>query len=123
MKHIARPLTAAAFAFALAWISATAAQDSKSLPKVRVVATGGTIAGEQRDPGTLGDYEIKKSVNEIVSLIPNVQRYAQVETEQFSNIPSPSVTPAHWLRLAQRINSLFKERPDLSGIVVAHGTA
>lgn len=99
------------------------AQDAPSLPKVRVVATGGTIAGEQRDPGTLGGYEIKKSVNEIVSLIPNVQRYAQVETEQFSNVPSPSITPDHWLRLAQRINSIFKERPDLSGIVVTHGTA
>jgi len=99
------------------------AQDTRDLPKVRVVATGGTIAGEQRDPGTLGGYEIKKSVNEIVALIPNVQRYAQVETEQFSNVPSPSITPDHWLRLAQRINALFNERPDLSGIVVTHGTA
>jgi L-asparaginase type II len=99
------------------------AQDAPPLPKVRVVATGGTIAGEQRDPGTLGGYEIKKSVNEIVALIPNVQRYAQVETEQFSNVPSPSITPDHWLRLAQRINTLFQERPDLSGIVVTHGTA
>src|SRR4030088_2199481 len=53
------------------------AQETRALPKVRVVATGGTIAGEQRDPGTLGGYEIKKSVNEIVALIPNVQRYAQ----------------------------------------------
>src|SRR6185295_3398289 len=92
-------------------------------PTVRVVATGGTIAGEQQDPGTLGGYEIKKSVNEIVSLVPNVQRYANVETEQFSNVASPSITPDHWLRLAQRINTLFKERPDLSGIVVTHGTA
>jgi L-asparaginase type II len=99
------------------------AQDARELPKVRVVATGGTIAGEQRDPGTLGGYEIKKSVNEIVALIPNVQRYAQIETEQFSNVPSPSITPDHWLRLAQRINALFAERPDLSGIVVTHGTA
>jgi L-asparaginase len=98
------------------------AQDAP-LPKVRVVATGGTIAGEQRDPGTLGSYEIKKSVNEIVALIPNVQRYAQVETEQFSNVPSPSITPDHWLRLAQRINTLFQERPDLAGVVVTHGTA
>src|SRR5215467_1782657 len=93
------------------------------LPKVMVIATGGTIAGEQREPGTLGGYDIKKSVNEIVALIPNVQRYAQVETEQFSNVPSPSITPDHWLRLAQRINSLLNERPDLSGIVVTHGTA
>jgi L-asparaginase len=100
-----------------------AAQEGRPLPKVRVVATGGTIAGEQREPGTLGSYQIKKSVNDIVSLIPNVQRYADVETEQFSNLPSPSVTPAHWLRLAQRINALFKERPDLAGIVVTHGTA
>jgi L-asparaginase len=99
------------------------AQNRPGLPKVRVVATGGTIAGEQRDPGTLGSYEIKKSVNEIVALIPNVQRYADVETEQFSNVPSPSITPDHWLRLAQRINALFTERPDLSGIVVTHGTA
>jgi L-asparaginase/Glu-tRNA(Gln) amidotransferase subunit D len=43
------------------------------LPKVRVVATGGTIAGEQREPGTLGGYDIKKSVNEIVALIPNAE--------------------------------------------------
>jgi L-asparaginase type II len=99
------------------------AQDAASLPKVRIVATGGTIAGEQQQPGTLGSYEIKKSVNEIVSLIPNVERYAQVETEQFSNLPSPSVTPQHWLKLAQRINALFNERPDLAGIVVTHGTA
>ena len=103
--------------------AAAAAQPARALPKVRVVATGGTIAGEQREPGTLGSYEIKKSVNDIVSLIPNVQRYAEVETEQFSNLPSPSVTPAHWLRLAQRINALLKERPDLAGIVVTHGTA
>jgi L-asparaginase type II len=99
------------------------AQTRPALPKVRVVATGGTIAGEQREPGTLGGYDIKKSVNEIVALIPNVQRYADVETEQFSNVGSPAITPAHWLGLAKRINALFKERPDLSGVVVTHGTS
>src|SRR5262249_33649781 len=111
-------LTIAALLVCMA--SAAAAQN---LPKVRVVATGGTIAAEQREPGTLGGYDIKKSVNEIVALVPNVQRFAQVETEQFSNVPSPSITPDHWLRLAQRINAIFKERPDLAGIVVTHGTA
>jgi L-asparaginase type II len=108
-------------AIGIAWPAG--AQERPNLPTVRVVATGGTIAGEQQQPGTLGGYEIKKSVNEIVSLIPNVQRYAHVETEQFANVPSPNITPDHWLRLAQRINALFKERPDLAGIVVTHGTA
>jgi len=125
MKHIAAAFTRVALTLLfcqIAW-SAASAQDTRGLPKVRVVATGGTIAGEQREPGTLGDYDVKKGVNEIVSLIPNVQRYAQVETEQFSNVASPSITPDHWLRLAQRINNIFKERPDLSGVIVTHGTA
>ena len=98
------------------------AQEQRPLPKVLVLATGGTIAGEQREPGTLGSYEIKKSVSEIVALIPNVQRYAQVETEQFSNVGSDRVTPELWLGLARRINDRFKERSDLAGIVVTHGT-
>jgi L-asparaginase len=119
--HVPRRFVLAILVWSLA--SVAFAQSAPGLPKVRVVATGGTIAGEQREPGTLGSYDIKKSVNEIVALIPNVQRYAQVETEQFSNVASPSITPDHWLRLAQRINTIFKERPDLSGIVVTHGTA
>jgi L-asparaginase len=124
MTNLSAALIRAALAIVLCGMAAPLlAQDTSSLPKVRVVATGGTIAGEQQQPGTLGGYEIKKSVNEIVALIPNVQRYAQVETEQFSNVASPSITPEHWLRLAQRINNLFKERSDLSGIVVTHGTA
>lgn len=124
MKTVTVPQTAAALAlFLVGFVCPAPAQERPTLPTVRVVATGGTIAGEQREPGTLGGYEIKKSVNEIVSLIPAVERYARVETEQFSNVGSPSITPDHWLRLAQRINTLFKERPDLSGIVVTHGTS
>ena len=122
-RNVATRIALALIVLGSGTASALAAQDKAALPKVRVVATGGTIAGEQQQPGTLGSYEIKKSVNEIVSLIPNVQRYAQVETEQFSNIPSPTITPDHWLKLAQRINTIFNERPDLAGVVVTHGTA
>jgi L-asparaginase type II len=124
MTHATTALTRIALTVVLCQITCAAlAQEPAGLPKVRVIATGGTIAGEQREPGTLGGYDIKKSVNEIVSLIPNVQRYAQVETEQFSNVASPAITPDHWLKLARRINAIFKERPDLAGIVVTHGTA
>ncbi len=94
-----------------------------ALPKVLVIATGGTIAGEQAEPGSLGPYNIKKTVNELVGLVPQVKNYAQVETEQFSNVPSPNITPDHWLRLANRINAAFAMTPDLAGIVVTHGTA
>lgn len=94
-----------------------------ALPKVHVIGTGGTIAGEQFEPGTLGRYDPKKPVSEIVASVPLVARYADVSSEQFSNVPSPSITPAHWLGLAKRINALLAERPDLAGIVVTHGTS
>lgn len=94
-----------------------------ALPKILVIATGGTIAGEQSEPGSLGPYSIRKGVNEVVGLVPQVKNYAQVETEQFSNVPSPNITPDHWLRLAKRINEVFSTRSDIAGIVVTHGTA
>src|SRR5215813_2116391 len=104
----------------LSFIHGAAAQSE--LPHVLVIATGGTIAGEQGEPGTLGGYEIRRPISELVAQVPEIKRYAQVETEQFSNIPSAQMTPDEWLLLARRINNTFEKRPDLSGIVVTHGT-
>src|SRR5262245_50086779 len=92
------------------------------LPKVLVIATGGTIAGEQGEPGTLAGYEIRRPIGEIVAQVPELKRHALVETEQFSNIPSSLITPEQWLMLAKRINAVLEKRTDLAGIVVTHGT-
>jgi L-asparaginase len=101
-------------------LSASAQSD---LPRVLVLATGGTIAGEQRDPGTQEGYEIRRPIAEVVASVPEAKKYARLETEQFTNIPSTNITPAQWLQLAHRISKLFRERHDLAGIVVTHGTA
>ena len=103
-------------------LAAGLATAQSELPHVLVIATGGTIAGEQGEPGTLGGYDIKKSVNEVVALVPEVKKYAQIETEQFSNVSSPNITPDHWLQLARRINAVLEKRADLAGIVITHGT-
>jgi L-asparaginase type II len=93
------------------------------LPRVRVIATGGTIAGEQDQPGTLGGYRAgARSVNDIVGSVPELARFAQVDTEQFANTASTNITPEQWLGLSKRINQVFREQPDLAGIVVTHGT-
>src|SRR5439155_6058615 len=109
------------FLHAAAGTPATA-QSHTDLPRVLVIATGGTIAGEQGEPGTLGGYEIRKPIAEIVAQVPELKRYAQVETEQFSNIPSAFMIPEQWLQLARRINAIFEKRQDIAGVVVTHGT-
>lgn len=95
---------------------------SPALPTVRVIATGGTIAGVQDAPGTLGAYRAgTRSVSEIVQSVPELTKYAQIETEQFSNVASTEIMPSQWVGLSRRINELL-QRPDLSGVVVTHGT-
>jgi len=91
-------------------------------PKVLVIATGGTIAGVQNAPGTLGAYRAGTlTAEQITASVPELSRYARVETEQFSNVASTLVTPEMWVRLAKRINAVL-ERRDLAGVVVTHGT-
>jgi L-asparaginase len=82
-------------------------------PRVHLIATGGTISN--RPGGRLSHEELLES-------IPNVDRYASVEGEQFSNVPSDSLTLDQWLQLARRINERFARDRGLAGIVVTSGT-
>ncbi len=87
-----------------------------------MLATGGTIAGVQDAPGTLGSYRAGTlTAEQIIASVPELSRYARVEAEQFSNVPSTLVTPEMWVQLARRINKAL-ERSDLAGVVVTHGT-
>jgi len=108
--------------FVLGLSASAGAQSSTSLPLIRVIATGGTIAGVQDAPGTLGAYRAgTRSVSDIVQSVPELTKFARIETEQFSNVASTEIMPAQWLALSQRINEALA-RPDLDGVVVTHGT-
>jgi L-asparaginase len=97
--------------------------DSSTLPKVLVIATGGTIAGVQSAPGTLGGYRAGTlTAEQIIASVPELSRHARVEAEQFSNVASTLITPRQWIELSRRINEVLRTRHDLAGVVVTHGT-
>jgi L-asparaginase len=83
------------------------------VPRVRLIATGGTISN--RDGGRL-------THDDLVKTIPTLDRYVRAESEQFSNIASSQLTLDHWLRLARRINDVFVHDAGLAGIVITSGT-
>jgi L-asparaginase len=89
------------------------ARGATPLPKVRLLATGGTISN--RNTGRL-------TAEELVASMVGVGRHARAEWEQFANTSSAQLTLEQWLALARRINALFAEDADLSGIVVTSGT-
>ena len=94
--------------------SGPAAVSAQGLPRVRVIATGGTIAG-QAGAGQLTGAAL-------VAAVPELATVARIEVEEFSRIGSSGMTPEHWLRLATRVNELFSQDAGLSGVVVTHGT-
>jgi len=103
--------------------SLQAQADSAARPRVLVIATGGTIAGVQDVPGTLGNYRSGTlTAEQIIATVPELSRFATVEAEQFSNVPSTSITPSQWVALSKRIDQVLGERKDLAGVVVTHGT-
>jgi len=87
---------------------------AQELPVIRVIATGGTIASRPGDDQLTG--------SALIEAVPQLAGVAQVEVEEFSRIGSSGMTPDHWLLLAKRINELLDDEPDISGIVVTHGT-
>ena len=96
--------------FALLVSSAALAQD---VPRVRLVATGGTISN--RTGGRL-------TAEELVQSMPGIERYARPEFEQFSNLASSELTLDQWLALAKRLNEIFRTEPSIAGLVVTSGT-
>jgi len=91
---------------------AARAQDGL-LPRVRLVATGGTISN--RTGGRL-------TAEELVKSMPGIERYARPEFEQFSNLASSELTLDQWLALARRLNEIFTADADMAGLVVTSGT-
>ena len=92
---------------------AQAAAPAVVAPRVRLVATGGTISNRQGG---------RLTAEELVKSIPELPRYATPEFEQFANTASSSMTLAQWLDLAKRINALYRADQALAGVVVTSGT-
>jgi L-asparaginase len=84
-----------------------------ALPRVRLVATGGTISN--RRGGRL-------SAEELVHSVRGLEQYVRAEAEQFANVASGALSLKQWLELARRLNRLLLDSPDLAGIVVTCGT-
>src|SRR6195256_4379727 len=98
-------------------------QARKDLPLVWVLATGGTIAGAGASSTNLAEYKGGTILGEqLVKAVPEIQQYAKVKVEQIVNVGSPNITLDNLLTLANGINKIFAEDPNVAGVVVTHGT-
>jgi L-asparaginase len=84
-----------------------------------LIATGGTIA-MKIDP-------VKKapvpaiSGEDLVATVPEVSKYARVEVNNVSNVPSDYMDPPRWIALTNEVNRALA-RPEVAGVIISHGT-
>ncbi len=94
------------------------AQDK--LPKVVILATGGTIAGAGASSTGSAYTSGQVKIDAMIDAVPNIRKLADLKGEQLSNVGSQDMSIKIWLDLATRINELLAG--DVDGIVITHGT-
>src|SRR5262245_10732111 len=92
-----------------------------ALPNVVVLATGGTIAGAAGSDVQSGYTSGQVGVEELLKAVPQAKKLANLTGEQVSNIGSQDMNDEVWIKLATRVNELLA-KPDVSGVVITHGT-
>jgi L-asparaginase len=92
-----------------------------ALPRIKVLATGGTIAGAQASKTEAGYTSGKFSVDDLIKAVPQLKDVAEISGEQVANIGSQTMNNEVWLKLANRANELLSSS-ETDGIVVTHGT-
>lgn len=86
------------------------------MKKVVIFGFGGTIAMVPDESGTLAP---AKSIEELVSYVPQLDTMADIELIQLENRDSTNINPSHWGELAQKIYD-FSDKCD--AVIVTHGT-
>ncbi|WP_195336544.1 asparaginase [Paraclostridium bifermentans] len=87
--------------------------------KVAIVFTGGTISMTVDEK--IGAAIPSLSGEQIMSMVTNIDKVADIEIYNFDEIPGPHMTPEKMLSLRNYINDIIS-KDEFSGVVVTHGT-
>ncbi|MVO70499.1 asparaginase [Paeniclostridium sordellii] len=87
--------------------------------KVAIVFTGGTISMTVDEK--IGAAIPSLSGEQIMSMVTNIDKVADIEVFNFDEIPGPHMNPEKMLNLRNYINDILSN-DDISGVVVTHGT-
>jgi len=100
---------------------ATPVTSATELPRVIILATGGTIAG-QADPRAADAYKAGTvGAQQLIQAVPGIDKLATLSTEQVASIGSQDMNDKVWFQLARRIQQI-SDGNEADAIVITHGT-
>src|SRR4051812_4199897 len=92
---------------------------AQQLPKVKILATGGTIAGAGAAADQAGYKAGALPIEQLLNAVPQIHKYAQVTGEQISSVGSQDMSIEIWLKLNKRINEIFANN-EADAVVITH---
>lgn len=92
-----------------------------TMPRIIVLATGGTIASVPDSRSAIGYNAGGLTGQQLLAAVPGLAKIATLKAEQVSNVGSQDMNDKIWLKLADRINQIF-DRNEADGVVITHGT-
>src|SRR3954465_8711965 len=96
------------YLFCLVTVSAlTLSSAAQAKPKVKILATGGTIAGAQTSTTEVGYKSGSFSIDQLIKAVPKLDELADLSGEQLASIGSQTMNHEVWLKLARRINEVL----------------
>jgi glutamyl-tRNA(Gln) amidotransferase subunit D len=93
--------------------------ESKNLPKIALISTGGTIASKI-DYRT-GGVHAALSASELYASVPELASHASIDPEVLLSEYSENLRPEHWTMIADKVAEKVKSGK-YRGVVVSHGT-
>ena len=98
---------------------AAATAFAQNKPVVQFIATGGTIA-MKIDP--LKNAPVPAiSGDDLLATVPDIGKYATIQVNNLSNVPSDYMDPARWVQLSKAVQASL-DRSEVVGVIVSHGT-
>jgi len=94
---------------------------AQAKPKIKILATGGTIAGAQTASTDVGYKAGSFPIEQLIKAVPKMDALAELSGEQLASIGSQTMNHEVWLKLAKRVNEVLKDG-DTDGVVITHGT-
>ena len=101
--------------------SPLASAQTKPLPNIVILATGGTIAGAAATGTQAGYTSGAVTIDAMLAAVPGIKDLANIKGEQVANVGSQDISFDIMLTLAKRSNALLASN-SVDGIAVTHGT-
>src|SRR5277367_2052091 len=101
--------------------SPLASAQTKQLPNIVILATGGTIAGAAATGTQAGYTSGAVTIDAMLTAVPGIKDLANIKGEQVANVGSQDISFDIMLTVAKRCNALLASN-SVDGVVVTHGT-